>query len=122
MYAGWLREEFDFPVCLHVYCEYGHKLRCGDGSHAYGVVITDDSRRRYPKIRLACGGFDRDDPVSEIIVDELDGIMLTLTHELIHYFQYINGFDMDRSRSIEMQATYWANRILRHFDSLYDED
>ena len=121
-YAGWLRGEFEFPVPVRVSCERGRKLRCRDVELAFGVLFSPYDRRYRPEIRLACGDFAPDEPITDALCDEEDGIMLSLTHEIVHYFQYINGFDMSRSRSVEWQATYWSKRIFRYFNSLYDEE
>ena len=121
VYTRWLRKEFEYPVCLNIYCQRGKKIICSDGSPAYGIMIAPENRNRKPRIRLACGELNINCQQSKELFEETDYIMISLTHEIVHYFQYINGFDLDRSRGIEWQATYWSRRIFRYFDSLYDE-
>ncbi len=122
IYSKWLRKELGFPVKLDVYCMKGARIACYDNSTAYGRIILPDERIRYPWIELACGDFDINDTISPGIQNETDLIMITFTHEIVHYYQYINGFNIDQSRSVEWQASYWAKRIFHYFDSLYDDE
>ena len=119
IYTRWLRETYPFPVHVHVHCVYGRKIRCGDHSLAFARITEPIGRDRHPAIYLACGAFPENREVDEYMRDETELILYSFSHEIIHYFQYINGYDMT-SRSLEWQATYYGKRILRAFDALYD--
>ena len=120
VYAGWLRQELVFPIRVHTYCKFGKRILDRSGQSVFGVIHTSDDHSTNPVIWLACGDFSLKEPITDSMEDEIDSIILTFMHELIHYYQYINGFDMDRTKSLEWQATYYAKRIYRRFLSLYD--
>ena len=119
IYTKWLRKILCFPVHVNVYCVFGHKIRCCDHSLAYGRIIEPINRVKHPIIYLACGSFLQNDEIDEFMRDETELILYTFSHEIIHYFQYINGYDMT-TKGIEWQATYYGKRLLKTFDSLYD--
>lgn len=88
-----------------------------DNTLAFGRIFEPYNRKYRPDIYLAGGAFQPDAEVDDTIRSETTSIMLTFSHELIHYYQYINGLDK-KIRTLEWQATYYGNRLLRHFDSL----
>ena len=121
IYTGWLRKTYRFPVHVHVRCVYGRKIRCDDHSLAFGRITEPMDRNKKPVIHLACGAFHENDEIDEYMRDETELILYTFSHEIIHYFQYINGYDM-AARGTEWQASYYGKRMLRTFDALYDDE
>lgn len=114
-YARWLRKRFVFPVRVYVYCKYGVKVPCRYSPPAYGVILLPDSRSQYPNIRIACSKYARGEPVTDALDDETGFVMYTFTHEIMHYFQYINGQTGKSDRSLDWQASYYAKKILAAF-------
>jgi len=121
-FIKWLREEVVFPVHVNVYCRYGEKVPCMNGRFAHGKFwFRYNDRNTHPRIYIGCGDFKKDDPVTEHLMDETDLILGTLMHEIIHYFQFINGMDMDR-RGIEQQATYYEKDMMQYFFEMCELD
>ncbi len=118
-YLQWLREEYHFPIRLNVYCKRGRKIRCRDKDMAYGVIYLPFDRGQLPSIRLACGQYQYDSDITEEMAEETDLILFSLTHEIIHYFQYINNIQLTQ-RGIERQATVYARSIVRNYIKLCD--
>ena len=124
-YARWLRKNYVFPVRIHVYCRYGDTVPCRYSAPAASVMLMPDDRNCYANIRLACGSFRGDGPVTNGMWDETQGIMYLLTRHIMHYYQFINGrWNVDESgeRILEWQASYYAGRILHRFLDEYDDD
>lgn len=124
-YARWLRRTYMFPVRIHVYCRYGDKVPCRDGSLAASVMLIPDARNMYSNIRLACGPFRNGDPVTQEMWEETQLIMYVFTRHVMHYFQFINSrWDPDEKekRTLEWQASYYAKRTLNRFLDEYEDD
>ena len=119
-YLQWLRKEYHFPVRINVYCKSGDKVRCRDKDLAYGVIYLPFDRSKLPSIRLACGNFQHDAPVTKDLMDTTDLILFSLTHEIVHYFQYINNIQLT-PRGMERQATIYSRSIIEYYLSLCDD-
>lgn len=121
-YAHWLRQTYNFPVRVHVYCRVGKKVPCRFSKPAYGVTWVPDDTNMCPNIRLACGLFSPDEPITIEMWIETQAIMFTFTHEIMHYFQGINGICCSSERGLEWQASYYAKKTLRRFFEEYPEE
>lgn len=109
---GYLRRFYYFPVRCNVYITNHPSYRSeADGHVYYGVFY--DNKDVYPKKKL----------YPEIYVAgqinqrwQIEQVMFTLLHELSHYYQWARDREKGRTdRSIESEATRWANDILEAY-------
>ena len=113
-FAAFLRREYYFPLRVVAYIKDKPKLRCMDGDIAYGTFWHRDYDYTVePYIRVAAG--DYEEKSAEWGKDSaLTAILLTLAHELTHYFQWINSLKLTPI-GIERQATVYARYILDEY-------
>lgn len=85
-----------------------------DGEKVYGTFWSiDDDYTVYPYIRIAAG--DYKELCSKRGKDNaLTAILLTIAHELTHYFQWINGIQLTPMGE-ERQAAKYAGYILDEY-------
>ncbi len=108
----YLRRRYFFPIRCNVIITNHPKYRAQEDGHTYYGVFYDNvnaykKKKLYPEIYVA-GKIDEHLPIEQV--------MFTLLHELSHYFQWFFDEEKQRSdRSLEMEATRWANRILEEY-------
>lgn len=114
-YCRWLRAHYQFPVQVKVTVPNALKLLSRDGDLCWGLCLLPDDPDDSVCICVA-GGF-RQSLSEEERCSFLYATLGTLTHELGHYFQYINRISLTE-RGIEWQATYYAHQVL---DAYYED-
>lgn len=126
-YAGWLRENYTFPVRVNVYFKNKDRIINSAGERVCGTFFGPFSFEEEPYIRLAAG--DYPDLCAKYGKDDsLASYLLTLTHELSHYFQWIrfheNWNDDEwyekHVAGSERQACYYARKIVRDYADIYE--
>lgn len=111
-FAKWLRIEYIFPLRVPIYFKVSEYVKTLDGELVSAKIFLPYDRNTEPYITAATGD------VKELIVeigndDALASILGTIAHELTHYFQWINGTDVDINEDkIERQAIYYGRRIV----------
>ncbi|MBQ5969331.1 MAG: hypothetical protein IJL52_04350 [Clostridia bacterium] len=112
-FAAWLRREYFFPLRIPVYLKNKQKLRCMDGDLAYGTFFEPDSYSVEPYIRIALGDYAQQCQKHGTETATYD-LLFTMTHELTHYFQWINQTHLtDIGR--ERQATVYARDLIQAY-------
>lgn len=113
-FAHFLRKEYFFPIRVVIYIKKKSKIRAMDGEEVYGIFWSmEEDYTVEPNIRVAAGDFD-------ILCKKwgkdsaLTAILLTIAHELTHYFQWINSLQLT-SIGQERQATKYARYILDEY-------
>lgn len=118
-FGKWLRKEYRFPVRVPVYVRNVERLKCRDGDWAYGTFFWTNSFSQEPYIRIAAGDY------LKLLQDwgrecALTAILKTITHEITHYYQWLNRVSLtDVSR--EKQASAYSRRILNLYATTHDE-
>lgn len=114
-FAIWLRTEYYFPLRVVVYVKGAKTIRTKDGDHVVGSFFEPFSYSDEPYIRLATG--DYEELVSAWGKDRaLASILLTLAHELTHYYQWINHIPLTPIGR-ERQASRYAEFIIDEYAS-----
>lgn len=113
-FAAFLRREYFFPIRIVVYIKNKYKIVAMDGDEVYGVFWSMyDDYNIEPSIRVAAG--DYNDLCQKWGKDSaLTAILLTIAHELTHYFQWINSLKLTEIGQ-ERQATKYARYILDEY-------
>ena len=112
-FAAFMRREYFFPIRVPVYLKNQKKLKCMDGSFAYGTFFETISYKVEPYIRIAVGDYN-DRCISWGKESAMIAILLTISHELTHYFQWINDLKLTPIGK-ERQATMYSNYVLDEF-------
>ncbi len=112
-FANWLRTQYYFPLRVSVYVKGTKTISTKDGEIVVGSFFEPFSYLDEPYIKIATG--DYDELSSELGVDNaLASILLTLAHELTHYYQWINNIQLTPIGR-ERQATRYANYIIDEY-------
>ncbi len=107
-YAKWLRQQYCFPIRVPVYLYSKNKLKTNDGDTARAVFFEPFDHITEPYIKIATGIHNKNDMIkNERIID----ILFDLTHELTHYYQWLER-SQKTIRGRERQANNYARKIL----------
>ncbi len=117
-FAHWLRSEYYFPLRVVVYVKGTKTIRTQDGENVVGSFFEPYSYLDEPYIKIATG--DYDELVSDLGNDNaLASILLSLAHELTHYYQWINDIQLTPIGR-ERQAARYANYIIDEYSLTRD--
>ena len=110
-FAAFLRKEYFFPLRVVIYVKKHYRIIALDGDRVCGTFrSTYDDYTVEPYILLAAG--DYNDLCKKRGKDNaLAAILLTMAHELTHYFQWINSLKLTPIGQ-ERQATKYAGYLL----------
>lgn len=112
-FALWLRTRYSFPIRVVVYVKGEKIIRAKDGENVVGTFFEPFSFMDEPYIRIATG--DYNEMASTLGKDDaLASILLSLAHELTHYFQWINNIQLTPTGR-ERQATRYANYVIDEY-------
>jgi len=106
-FAKWLRKIKEFPVRVNVYLSQREYLVALDGDQCFGTIWIPDDPEYYPSIRLATGDYEMREQKfgrDNALAKDLN----TLSHELVHYWQWIETGDM-WEKGVPRQATTLVN-------------
>ena len=117
-FADFIRKEYFFPVRVPVYLKNKKRIKCLDGDLAYGTFFRPDNYRDEPYIRIAVGDYT-DLCLKWGKESALTAILLTIAHELTHYFQWINALELTPLGE-ERQAKRYARYILDEYAEVRD--
>ena len=114
-FAIWLRTQYYFPLRVVVYVKGAKTIRTKDGDHVVGSFFEPFSYLDEPYIRIAAG--DYNELANHLGKDNaLASILLSLAHELTHYYQWINNIQLTPVGR-ERQAARYANYIIDEYAS-----
>jgi hypothetical protein len=110
-YCNWLRKMYCFPIRVPIYIKLKERIKSMNGEYVTGTFLGPYDKFVEPYIRIAAGDYQ------ELLLkrgkdNALAGILSSITHELTHYFQWVNGFEQTY-RSEEWQATYYSGCLVR---------
>lgn len=112
-FAIWLRSQYIFPLRVLVYVKGAKTIRTKDGESVVGSFFEPFSYLDEPYIRIATG--DYDELSSNLGQDNaLASILLSLAHELTHYYQWINDVQLTPIGR-ERQANRYSNYIIDEY-------
>lgn len=112
-FARWLRCEYAFPIRVPVYFKSGKRLQTLDGEKAVATFFEPISYSMEPYIRVATGDYaflkEKDGKESAI-----KAILISVAHELTHYYQWINDLKLTSIGS-ERQATIYSYSVVEDY-------
>lgn len=112
-FCKWLRANYIFPIRVPIYLKSSYKIKAMDGELVSGTFFEPYNRLTEPYIRIATG--DYEEMKKEFGKDNaLASILMSIAHELTHYFQWINCIQLTE-RGYERQAKRYAELILDEY-------
>ena len=111
-YCRWLRSEYTFPIRVPVYVKNFKKIKAMDGEYVFGTFLGPFNFLEEPYVRVAAGDFK--ESFEEMGEQAVYQYLCTLTHELTHYFQWLNNSELTQIGK-ERQATITADRIVQRY-------
>lgn len=117
-FANWLRAEYFFPLRVPVYVKGEKLIRAMDGEYVVGTFFEPFSYSVEPYIRIATG--DYVDLKNAIGRDNaLATILMSIAHELTHYYQWINNIQLTPIGR-ERQAIRYSRLIVDEYSMTCD--
>lgn len=118
-FVRWIRMNFEFPIKVTIYIKDGYRIKAKDGEMVVGTFWRPYIYGTTTYIRIATGDY------YELLKQNNEeqvmwSMLLTLTHELTHYFQYINKLPLTEIEE-EKQAEKHSNYILQQYDKFLFE-
>ena len=112
-FCQWMRSEYYFPIRVSVYLKSSHKIKAQDGELVYGTFFGPFDRYEEPYIRVSTG--DYKELMHKSGKDNaLAAILVSIAHELTHYFQWVNDIQLTEI-GVERQANAYANFIIEEY-------
>ena len=113
-FIRWIRKNFEFPIKVTIYIKKDYRVKAKDGEMVVGTFGRPYTYGTTTYIRIATG--DYYELLKQNNEEQVMWLMLlTLTHELSHYFQYINKLTLTEIEE-EKQAEKHSNYILQQYD------
>ena len=109
-FSKWLRKNYIFPIRVNVYLKSTCYIRAVDGENVSATFWGPFDRTAEPYIKIAAGDYNK----LKTRYDEFNALcssIASLAHELTHYFQWINDWDLTPEQE-ERQAEYYAEKIV----------
>lgn len=106
-YTYFIRQQYFFPIrCNIFFINEMNFEKESDKRCFYGLFITDDSKKAYPKIYVPSKPFGK----------HYETILRNYTKLLTYYFQWYFYSDENRSKvSLEREANCYANYLVEGF-------
>ena len=109
-YVHWLKKNYEFPIRIPIYFKHSYFIRARDGDMVSAIFFEPSNYYDEPYISIAIG--DYDDLVERVGRDNaIATVLRTVTHELTHYFQWINNVELTEV-GYERQAVRYADIII----------
>lgn len=112
-FCKWLRSEYYFPKRVPVYIKSSEKIKTSDGDLVSATFFQPCDRNHEPYIRISTGDYPQLKKKHGQDI-ALAAILRSITHELTHYFQWINDIKLTEIGE-ERQATTYAKFILEEY-------
>lgn len=109
-YGKWLRREFAFPMKVNVYIKGSKYIRALDGEKVSATCWLPYDKYEYPYIRVSAGDYG-DMLRKRKKEDALASILMSISHELTHYYQWINDVKLTPIGT-ERQATTYGRAVV----------
>ena len=115
-FVAWLRTEYYFPIRVPIYIKSTEKIKARAGELVSTTIFLPDNKLVEPYVRVSTG--DYDEMYKNLGKDTaLAAILGSITHELTHYFQWVNDLQLTEI-GIERQANKYVDYILDEYATI----
>ena len=112
-FCRWLRKNYFFPIRITIYIKSSARIKAMDGEYVSATFTEPYDRYKEPYIRISTG--DYEDMLKRRGNDNaLAAILRSVSHELTHYYQWINDVKLT-DVGIERQAKSYADFIIDEY-------
>ena len=122
VFGSWLRYYYDFPIRVPLYIKSDRRIKDQHGESVCGTMWQPGDHAEEPFGRIATGDYrELCEKMSEY--NAMCNILVTVTHELTHYFQWLNDLpltDIGRERQATKYSEYVLYEYLDDCDSTYE--
>ena len=112
-FTKWLRKNYFFPVHINVYIKNCEKILLWNGNLLYGSFRYYAQKSAHI---LIAAKIEENLTKKHSRKDIYEMILSSFSHELTHYFQWVNCFDQTDAES-ERQANYYRYRMIEKYYS-----
>lgn len=112
-FCKWLRKQYYFPIRVPIYFKVSEYIISKSGEKFSAIFFEPFDRNNEPYIRIATGDFKKTKQKT-CQDDALAGILCSISHELTHYYQWINDVSLTEIGE-ERQASSYANMIVDEY-------
>ena len=112
-FLKWLRTEYFFPIRVPIYIKAIETITASNGEAVSATILLPYDHNVEPYIRVSAGDYyelkekrGKD--------NALAAILQSISHELTHYFQWINDLNLT-DRGAERQAKIYAEYIIDEY-------
>ena len=114
----WLRETYEFPKRINLYVKSAKRIKAMNGESVCGTFFRPADRNVEPYVKISTGDYP------ELLEkrgkdNALASILLTLLHEISHYYQWLNDLDLTLIGE-ERQASVYADKRIRDYAETRD--
>ena len=117
-FCKWLRKQYCFPIRVPIYFKTSEFIISKSGEKFSAIFFEPFDKHSEPFIRIATGDFNETKQKS-CQDDALATILCSISHELTHYFQWINNIKLTEIGE-ERQAKSYANLIVDKYAETRD--
>lgn len=112
-FCSWLRKNYYFPIRVPVYLKSSPTIKAMDGEYVSATFFGPFNKYTEPYIRVSTG--DYNDLLKKRGKDNaLATILRSISHELTHYYQWINDVKLTEIGE-ERQAKSYADIIIDEY-------
>ena len=106
----WLRKNYYFPIRVPVYIKSSAQIKSLDSEYCSATFFGPYDKHIEPYIRVSTGEYEKSLKKNGKD-DTLAAILCSISHELTHYFQWINDINLT-DIGIERQASSYAKFLV----------
>ena len=115
----WLRKNYVFPIRCPIYLfDYPH-LISRKGEQVSASFIAPYDRFEEPYIKVAVGDYS-EEKKNRGRDNAIASILISIFHEITHYYQWIHNILDDNPQANERQAIYYASKRLQEYATTRD--
>ena len=112
-FCKWLRKNYYFPMRIPIYIKSSPKIKALDGEYVSAIFFAPADKYEEPYIRISTGEYEK--ALMKYGKDNaLGGILISISHELTHYFQWINDIELTEMGE-ERQVKSYAGFIIDEY-------
>jgi hypothetical protein len=116
--VSWMRENYEFPKRINLYVKSARRIKAMNGENVCGTFFRPADRNEEPYIRMSTGDYP------ELLEkrgkdNALASILITMFHELSHYYQWLNDLNLTLIGE-ERQATIYEQKRISDYAETRD--
>lgn len=112
-FIKWVKSEYFFPVRVNIYIKSARNIKSLDNENVSATIFLPSDKFETPYIKISAGEYE-DCSLKHGRSNALASILISLSHELTHYFQWINDIHLTEI-GMERQATRYSKFVVYEY-------